>query len=37
VVDVSDIEHPRKVAEYNVPDMGSHNMWVEDDVMYIGY
>lgn len=37
VVDVSDIEHPRKVAEYNVQDMGSHNMWVEDDVMYIGY
>jgi hypothetical protein len=37
VVDVSDIEHPRKVAEYSVPDMGSHNMWVEDDVMYIGY
>jgi hypothetical protein len=37
VVDVSDIERPRKVAEYNVQDMGSHNMWVEDDVMYIGY
>ena len=37
VVDVSDLEHPRKVAEYNVQDMGSHNMWVEDDVMYIGY
>jgi hypothetical protein len=37
VVDVSDIERPRKVAEYSVPDMGSHNMWVEDDVMYIGY
>jgi hypothetical protein len=37
IVDVSDIEHPRKVAEYNVQDMGSHNMWVEDDVMYIGY
>jgi hypothetical protein len=37
VVDVSDLERPRKVAEYNVQDMGSHNMWVEDDVMYIGY
>ena len=37
VVDVSDIERPRKVADYNVQDMGSHNMWVEDDVMYIGY
>jgi hypothetical protein len=37
VVDVSDLEHPVKVADYNVQDMGSHNMWVADDVMYIGY
>ncbi|MGH7717866.1 MAG: LVIVD repeat-containing protein, partial [Gemmatimonadaceae bacterium] len=37
VVDVSDIEHPVKVAEYNVQDKGSHNMWVDGDVMYIGY
>jgi hypothetical protein len=37
VVDVSDIDRPRRVAEYNVQDQGSHNMWVEDDVMYIGY
>jgi hypothetical protein len=37
VVDVSDLANPVKVAEYNVQDMGSHNMWVEDDVMYIGY
>lgn len=37
VVDVRDLERPVKVAEYNVQDMGSHNMWVEDGVMYIGY
>ena len=37
VVDVSDINNPRKVAEYPVPEGGAHNMWVEDDVMYIGY
>jgi hypothetical protein len=37
VVDVSDVEHPRKVAEYAVPEAGAHNMWVEDDVMYMGY
>ena len=36
VVDVSDIEHPRKVAQYAVPE-GSHNMWVQDDVLYMGY
>ncbi|HEX8495532.1 MAG TPA: Ig-like domain-containing protein [Pyrinomonadaceae bacterium] len=37
VVDVSDIEHPRKVAEYPVPEAGAHNMWVENDIMYMGY
>ena len=37
VVDVSDILNPRKVAEYEVPEAGAHNMWVENDVMYIGY
>jgi len=37
VIDVSDINNPRKVAEYPVPEGGAHNMWVEDDVMYLGY
>ena len=37
VIDVSDINQPRRVAEYPVPEGGAHNMWVEDDVMYLGY
>lgn len=37
VVDVSDINHPRKVAEYGVPEAGSHNIWVMDDILYMGY
>ncbi len=37
VVDVSDISRPRKVAEYAVPEAGSHNVWVEDDILYMGY
>lgn len=37
VLDVSDIHNPREVATYSVPEAGSHNMWVIDDVMYIGY
>jgi uncharacterized protein YjdB len=37
VIDVSEINNPRKVAEYPVPEGGAHNMWVEDDVMYVGY
>lgn len=37
VIDVADINNPRKVAEYPVPEGGAHNMWVEDDLMYMGY
>ncbi len=37
VVDVSDIENPREVAEYRLPEAGSHNLWVEDDLLYIAY
>ena len=37
VVDVSDLNNPRKVAEYPVPEGGAHNMWVENDTMYLGY
>ena len=36
ILDVSDIEHPKKVAEYSVPNQGSHNIWIEDDVLYVG-
>ncbi|HET6341241.1 MAG TPA: Ig-like domain-containing protein [Gemmatimonadota bacterium] len=37
VVDVTDIEAPRKVAEYPVPEAGAHNMWVQDDLLVMGY
>jgi hypothetical protein len=37
VVDVSDIEHPHIVAHYSVPEAGAHNIWVADDVLYMGY
>ena len=37
VIDVSDIDHPRKVGWYRVPEAGSHNLWAEDDKLYIGY
>jgi hypothetical protein len=36
VVDVSDIERPRRVAWYEVPEGGSHNLWVENDVLMMG-
>lgn len=37
VIDVRDIEHPREVARYEVPEAGSHNVWVEDDILYVAY
>jgi hypothetical protein len=37
VIDIADINNPRKVAEYPVPEGGAHNIWVDDDIMYMGY
>lgn len=36
-IDVSDIEHPHEVAFYRVPEAGAHNIWAEDDKLFIGY
>ncbi len=27
----------REVARYQVPEAGSHNLWIEDDILYVGY
>ena len=37
VLDMSDIENPVEVAKYEVPEAGAHNVWVEDDKLYVGY
>jgi hypothetical protein len=37
VVDFTDPERPRMVARYEVPEFGTHNLWVEDDVLYQAY
>jgi plastocyanin len=36
VIDISDIEHPRSVAWYEVPEGGVHNFWAYDDILFIG-
>ncbi|TFG63729.1 MAG: hypothetical protein E4H28_06045 [Gemmatimonadales bacterium] len=36
-IDVSDVENPREVAFYRVPEAGAHNIWAEDDKLFIGY
>jgi hypothetical protein len=37
VIDVSDIDNPREVAKYDLPEAGAHNVWVEDETLYVAY
>ncbi len=37
VIEFDDWTNSREVARYQVPEAGSHNFWVEDDILYIGY
>lgn len=37
VIDVSDIRHPAQVAYFRVPEAGAHNLWAQDDRLYVAY
>ncbi len=37
IVSWNDGESPEIVARYEVPEAGSHNIWVEDDLMYVAF
>ena len=37
VIDWSDWDDPREVARYQVPEAGTHNFWIEDDILYVGF
>ena len=36
-IDFTDLDHPVEVARYQVPEAGTHNFWIEDDLCYAGY
>jgi hypothetical protein len=36
-IDFTDIKNPKETARYEVPEAGTHNLWVEDDVLYVAY
>ena len=36
-VDFTDLEDPQEVARYEVPEAGTHNLWIEGDTMYVAY
>lgn len=37
VIDFDDPSNPREVARYEVPEGGTHNFWIENDVLYVAY
>ncbi len=37
VLDWGDGSDPKEVARYQLPEGGSHNLWVEDGILYIAY
>ena len=36
-IDFTDPQNPKEVARYEVPEAGTHNLWVEDDKLYVAY
>ena len=37
VIDWGDWDAPHEVARFQVPEAGSHNLWIEDDIMYVAF
>ena len=37
IIEWDDWDNPKEVARYEVPEAGTHNIWVEDDILYVGY
>jgi len=36
-VDFTNLNKPKEVARYEVPEAGTHNLWVEGNTMYVAY
>lgn len=37
IIDFTDLENPAEVARYEVPEAGTHNLWIEDEILYAAY
>jgi hypothetical protein len=37
IIDFTDPANPADVARYEVPEFGTHNIWIEDDILYQAY
>lgn len=37
IVDFTDLDNPEEIARFEVPYAGSHNYWIEDDILYVAF
>ncbi len=37
IVDFTDLDNPEEIARFEVPNAGSHNYWIEDDILYVAF
>ncbi len=36
-IDFTDLKNPEEIARFEVPGAGSHNYWIEDDILYVAF
>jgi hypothetical protein len=36
-IDFTDLENPEEVARFQVPEAGTHNLWIEGDLLYAAF
>jgi hypothetical protein len=37
IIDFTDLAHPKEVARYQVPEAGTHNIWLQHDTLFVAY
>lgn len=37
IIDFTDVTHPKEVARYQVPEAGTHNLWLQHDTLFVAY
>ena len=37
IIEWDEWNQPKEVARYGVPEAGTHNLWIEDDILYVAY
>jgi len=36
-IDFTDLNNPQEIARYEVPEAGTHNLWMDGNLMYVAY